>query len=155
MADIEPIGLALQTDGIDKGIKSLDTLAQQGPKVEKAMDRVEGAAKKTAKSLKDLGSDADKGIGDAAAKTPKLADNLEKVSRSADDAQKALRAIVTSSAQMQKMVDAAKSAALNMSSFGSAVSAGLGGMDSLRGSVNAANLALPAIPSYFLSLCHL
>lgn len=71
MADIEPIGLALQTDGIDKGIKKLAELAQQGPKVEQSMAGISAESKKVAKSLADLGSGAGDGLkktGDAAHK---------------------------------------------------------------------------------------
>ncbi|MFG5778042.1 transglycosylase SLT domain-containing protein [Comamonas sp. J-3] len=71
MADIEPIGLALQTDGIEKGIKKLSELAQQGPKVEQSMAGISAESKKVAKSLADLGSGAGDGLkktGDAAQK---------------------------------------------------------------------------------------
>lgn len=71
MADIEPIGLALQTDGIDKGIKKLDELSKQGPKVEQSMAGISAESKKVAKSLADLGIGAGDGLkktGEAAQK---------------------------------------------------------------------------------------
>lgn len=71
MADIEPIGLTLQTDGIEKGIKKLDELAKQGPVVEKAMGGIAEQSKKVARSLSDLGSGAGDGLrktGEAAQK---------------------------------------------------------------------------------------
>ncbi|MGF6212325.1 tape measure protein [Comamonas sp. 4034] len=71
MADIEPIGLALQTDGIDKGIKKLDELSKQGPKVEQSMAGIATESKRVAKSLADLGIGAGDGLkktGEAAQK---------------------------------------------------------------------------------------
>ncbi|MBW8464278.1 tape measure protein, partial [Acidovorax sp.] len=53
--DVAAIGLAMETDGIDRGINRLEVLAATGPKVERAMGGVEGAAAKTGKTLENLG----------------------------------------------------------------------------------------------------
>lgn len=45
----------METDGIDRGINRLEVLAATGPKVERAMGGVEGAAAKTGKTLENLG----------------------------------------------------------------------------------------------------
>ena len=40
--EVTSIGVGMETDGIERGIKSLKTLAEQGPKVEQAMAGVRG-----------------------------------------------------------------------------------------------------------------
>lgn len=71
MTDVAAVGIAVETDGVDKGIKKLAELAQQGPKVEQSMAGISAESKKVAKSLADLGSGAGDGLkktGDAAQK---------------------------------------------------------------------------------------
>jgi len=71
MTDVAAVGIAVETDGVDKGIKKLTELAQQGPKVEQSMAGISAESKKVAKSLADLGSGAADGLkktGDAAQK---------------------------------------------------------------------------------------
>ncbi len=53
--EVTSIGIGMETDGVERGIKSLKMLAEQGPKVEKAMAGIEGAAGKTGKNLDDAG----------------------------------------------------------------------------------------------------
>lgn len=55
MTDIASIGFKMETDDVARGIKSLESLAQQGPKVEKALDGVEKTVAKAGKSLKSIG----------------------------------------------------------------------------------------------------
>lgn len=87
--DIAAIGLALETDGVEKGTRALDTLASKGPAVEKAMGQVEGAAKKTGKTLESLGSSSTKGgiegIGKAGSTA---ADGIDRLGKAADRSQK-------------------------------------------------------------------
>lgn len=71
MTDVAAVGIAVETDGVDKGIKKLAELAKQGPKVEQSMAGISAESKKVAKSLADLGSGAGDGLkktGDAAQK---------------------------------------------------------------------------------------
>lgn len=62
MAEIEAIGLELQTDGIDRGIKKLDELSRQGPKVEQAMDGIAQSGKRVLRSLSELDSGSGAGL---------------------------------------------------------------------------------------------
>ena len=97
MADIEPIGLAVQTDGIEKGIKKLDELAKQGPVVEKAMGGIAEQSKKVARSLSDLGS----GAGDGLRKTGEAA---QKAATGLQASGVAAREAVTSTASLARAV---------------------------------------------------
>lgn len=69
MTDVAAVGIAVETDGLDKGIKKLAELAQQGPKVEQSMAGISGEAKKVAKNLAELGA----GAGDGLKKTGEAA----------------------------------------------------------------------------------
>lgn len=52
--EVTSIGVGMETDGIERGIKSLKTLAEQGPKVEQAMAGVERVVKTAGKTLEGL-----------------------------------------------------------------------------------------------------
>lgn len=69
MTDVAAIGIVIETDGLDKGIKKLSELAQQGPKVEASMAGISGEAKRVAKDLAELGV----GGGDGLKKTSEAA----------------------------------------------------------------------------------
>ena len=56
--EIESIGLAMDTSGVERGIKSLDELAARGPKVEQSMQGVERAAKQAGQGVSTLGQGA-------------------------------------------------------------------------------------------------
>ncbi|GDY37680.1 tape measure protein [Acidovorax sp. NB1] len=87
--DIAAIGIALETDGVEKGIRALDTLASKGPAVEKAMGQVEGAAKKTGKTLENLGSSTAKGGIEGFGKAgSSAADGIDRLGKAADRSQK-------------------------------------------------------------------
>ena len=58
MTDIASIGLKMETDGLEKGIRVLRTLADTGPRVERAMDGVADTAAKTNSALGRIGSGA-------------------------------------------------------------------------------------------------
>lgn len=65
MTDVAAVGIAVETAGVDKGIKKLAELAQQEPKVEQSMAGISAEGKKVAKSLAGLGC----GVGDGLKKT--------------------------------------------------------------------------------------
>lgn len=87
--EIESIGLSMDTSGVEKGIKSLETLAATGPKVERAMGGVEGAAAKTGKTLANLGqgraatglNKVGEAAGGAAREMGRVSDASEQVNR--------------------------------------------------------------------------
>lgn len=133
MTDIASIGVGIQTDSIERGIKALDVLAQQGPKVEKALDGVEKTAAKAGKSLKSIGEGAGKGLDDVGRAAPKAADGVGRVAKNADDAKKALSAIGASTAGLGAVSAAATQAGRGLASMATATSqagAGLNGFGS-------------------------
>lgn len=106
--DIAAIGLSLETDGVEKGIRALDVLASKGPAVEKSMAQVESSTAKTGKTLATLGqgsaatglskvgaaaSDAARDIGKIDGAAGKTSKSLDEVSTSASLAAKAIGAI--------------------------------------------------------------
>jgi lambda family phage tail tape measure protein len=58
MADIATIGIKLTTDGVDKGVRSLDDLAARGPKVEKGMRQVETSTASATQAVKSFAAQA-------------------------------------------------------------------------------------------------
>lgn len=57
MADeIASIGVEMPTGGVERGIRTLEALAAQGPKVEQSMDRVSKAADKAGKAIGGMGA---------------------------------------------------------------------------------------------------
>lgn len=92
--DIAAIGLSLETDGVEKGIRALDVLASKGPAVEKSMGQVEGAAKKAGKSLSDLSGAGAKESIEAVGKSGNTASaGIGKMAASADRAGKDVRGL--------------------------------------------------------------
>lgn len=76
MSDIEPIGLAMDTSGVERGIRSLDELAARGPKVEKSLKGIEGAATQAGKGVSSLGASNARGLDDVAAAGARAAKGL-------------------------------------------------------------------------------
>jgi len=95
MAEIEPIGLTLQTDGIEKGIQKLGELSRQGPKVEQSMSGIANESKRVAKSLADLGV----GAGDGLKKT---GESAQKAATGLNAAGVAAREAVTDTASLAR-----------------------------------------------------
>lgn len=89
--DIAVVGLAMQTDGVEKGIKALDTLASAGPKVEKAMDGIEKAASKTGKTLGTLGQGNGAGLEQVTTKATTAAAGVQKITTAATEADNSLK----------------------------------------------------------------
>ena len=56
--DLLPIGIKIDTSGVDRGAASLDALAAKGPKVEAATKQIEAGAKGAGKSLESMGASA-------------------------------------------------------------------------------------------------
>lgn len=52
--DVAAIGIKVDTDGVQRGIKSLEQLVGVGPKVEQSMDRVNAGARKAGRGLKEI-----------------------------------------------------------------------------------------------------
>jgi tape measure domain-containing protein len=136
--DVASIGVKFETDDIARGKASLEALAQQGPKVEKAMAGVEGAAAKTGKSLKTLGEGAGKGLDDIGKTAPKAADGVGRVAKSADDAKKALAGIGSSAANLGQVSSAAAASARGMAGFSAALQSTQKTLFDLQAQVSAA-----------------
>ncbi|EPD36071.1 hypothetical protein HMPREF9701_04890 [Delftia acidovorans CCUG 274B] len=136
--DVASIGVKFETDDIARGKASLEALAQQGPKVEKAMAGVEGAAAKTGKSLKTLGEGAGKGLEDIGKTAPKAADGVGRVAKSADDAKKALAGIGSSAANLGQVSSAAAASARGMAGFSAALQSSQKTLLDLQAQVRAA-----------------
>jgi len=136
--DVASIGVKFETDDIARGKASLEALAQQGPKVEKAMAGVEGAAAKTGKSLKTLGEGAGKGLDDIGKTAPKAADGVGRVAKSADDAKKALAGIGSSAANLGQVSSAAAASARGMAGFSAALQSSQKTLLDLQAQVRAA-----------------
>ena len=86
MEEIASVGIAIQTGDIERGIKSLDTLANQGPKVEKSMQGIETAVAKTGKSLATLGQGgADAGFEKVAQGSKSAAEGVNRLGVEAKD----------------------------------------------------------------------
>ncbi|WP_336695620.1 tape measure protein [Delftia acidovorans] len=136
--DVASIGIAVETTQVQAGIKSLEVLAEQGPKVEKAMAGVEGAATKTGKSLKTLGDGAGKGLDDIGKTAPKAAEGVGRVAKSADDAKKALAGIGSSAANLGQVSSAAAASARGMAGFSAALQSSQKTLFDLQAQVRAA-----------------
>ncbi|MPT05737.1 MAG: hypothetical protein E2582_16180 [Delftia sp.] len=136
--DVASIGIAVETTQVQAGIKSLEVLAEQGPKVEKAMAGVEGAATKTGKSLKTLGDGAGKGLDDIGKTAPKAAEGVGRVAKSADDAKKALAGIGSSAANLGQVSSAAAASARGMAGFSAALQSSQKTLLDLQAQVRAA-----------------
>lgn len=126
--DIASIGLTMQTDGVEKGIKSLETLAGTGPKVEKAMDGIEKAAAKTGKTLGTLGQ------GNGA--------GLDQVTASAG----------TAAASVQKVAAAAAEVDNNVKKVGTSANTATAGMDKMGVSAKQTAAALRGVPAQFTDI---
>lgn len=79
MAEVDPIALAVETSGIEKGIRALNSLAELGPKVEKSMDGVAKSAADVDKSMSDVGSGAAKSLNSVAGSAKSASDSLGKI----------------------------------------------------------------------------
>lgn len=61
--DVAAIGIKVDTDGVERGIKSLEQLVGVGPKVEQSMNRVGAGSRRAGQDLKNLGAaEAAKGL---------------------------------------------------------------------------------------------
>lgn len=76
MSELEPIGIAMDTSGIEAGTRALDKLAETGPKVDASLKVVETAAAKTGKTLASLGAGAGDGLNDASKKVEQAATTI-------------------------------------------------------------------------------
>jgi len=106
--DIAAIGIALETDGVEKGIRALDVLASKGPAVEKSMGQVEGAAKRTGKSLETLGRGT--ALDGLAQTSATAAAGMEKLGASSGKAQAALSGQATAAKSAVSSFDSLKTA---------------------------------------------
>lgn len=130
--EIAVIGVAMPTDGVEKGIKALDTLASTGSKVEKAMDGIDRAAAKTGKSLATLGQGNGNGL-------PKLADDVEKVSGRFVDAAGKLR---EANGQFVKVGESASKASGGIAQFGEASSTATASLGSFKAAIGAIGIGV-------------
>ncbi len=103
--DIETIGLAMDTSGIEKGIRSLDELAARGPKVEKSMQGVATAATQAGQGVASLGGANASGLDKVAGSGERAAQGLGKMGQAAQSAvssQDALKRAVESFNQAEE-----------------------------------------------------
>lgn len=83
--EVTSIGVGMETDGVERGIRTLQQLANQGPRVEKSMQGIEAAASKVDNSLKGFGDGADKGLKALTVVAPGAEQGLKRVGRSAEE----------------------------------------------------------------------
>lgn len=110
--DVAAIGIKVDTDGVQRGIKSLEQLVGVGPRVEQAMGRVENGAKKAGKELRAIDGDvAAKELDQAAGAGRRLGVSLSALSAGgaviavmsvATAAQKLFADLYTASAQLER-----------------------------------------------------
>ncbi|ULR87374.1 tape measure protein [Comamonas sp. B21-038] len=100
MEEVTAIGVKMATDDIERGIKKLDDLSKQGPKVEQSMAGISAESKKVAKSLADLGSGggASGGLRRAGEAAKQTAEGLKQASN-------ATREAVTDSASLARAMN--------------------------------------------------
>lgn len=77
MTDIAAIGIKVDTDGVERGIKSLEQLVGVGPKVEQSMDRVNAGARRAGRGLKEIdGQTVSRELGGVATAASKVSTAL-------------------------------------------------------------------------------
>lgn len=97
--DVAAIGIKVDTDGVERGIKSLEQLVGVGPKVEQSMDRVNTGARKAGQGLRTIdGNETARELGQAASAAAKLSGALSALS--AGGAVLALRSVVGEAREM-------------------------------------------------------
>lgn len=111
--EVTSIGIGMQTDGVERGIKALDVLASKGPIVEKSMGQVEGAAKRTGKSLETLGRGT--ALDGLAQTSATAAAGMEKLGASSGKAQAALGGQAAAAKSAVSSFDSLKSAVAGFS----------------------------------------
>lgn len=130
--NVTSIGIKADTSDVDRGVKSLEALAATGPKVERALDGVEAAGRKTGKSLDSLGAGAGKGLEDVGKKTKPASDGLNKVTDSANKATKATKDLgainISGLTRLTTSAAEAATSAKAMASSMSVASAGVRGL---------------------------
>ena len=113
--EVTSIGVGMETDGIERGIRSLKTLAEQGPKVEQAMAGVERVVKTAGKTLEGLRQSAPdlSGVAAGAAKAGAALGGLGNATRStiknSEDLRRALDSLgATEEQYIRKLMEEAK-----------------------------------------------
>lgn len=113
--DVASIGVKMDTSGVDSGIKSLEALAQQGPKVEQAMAGVERVVKTTGRTLESLRQSAPdlSGVANGAARAGAalggLSDSTRTTIKSSDDLRRAVESLTTTEEKhIRKLMEEAK-----------------------------------------------
>ena len=150
--EVASIGIAVQTSDLEKGIKSLEALAQQGPKVEKALDGVEKTVSKTSKSLKTLGEGAGKGLDEVGRSAPRAAEGVGRVAKSADDAKVALAGIKQSAAGLASVSSSATQAARGLSGFAGGAKSAHAAMAEMQAAIRNASQGVSAMAAEMAKL---
>ena len=88
--EVTSIGVGMETDGVERGIRTLQQLASQGPRVEKSMQGVEAAASKVNKSLSGLGEGSDRGLKSVNEASKEAERGLDGVTKQADNAKRSM-----------------------------------------------------------------
>ncbi|MDH2234454.1 tape measure protein, partial [Delftia tsuruhatensis] len=137
--EVASLGVKVDASGVEAATKSLESLAAQGAKTEKAMAGIEGASEKTGKSLKTLGDGANKGLENVSKSAPAAADGMGRVARSAEDAKRSLASMNASAAGLSQVtvianqsargMDAAATAARTLASALAVVGVGFGAQE--------------------------
>lgn len=121
--EVTSIGVAMETDGVERGIRTLQQLASQGPRVEKSMQGIEAAASKASIGLQNFGQGADKGLRAIVGVAPGAEQSLSRVGKSADESRKYIDSMVRSvssmgsiqTAPVTRSIDAVKTSAVDAS----------------------------------------
>ncbi|RZJ12077.1 MAG: hypothetical protein EOP39_04630 [Rubrivivax sp.] len=131
--EIASVGIKVETDGITGGIKALDALADQGPKVERALQGVETASTKTGKSLKTLGDGgADAGLSKVAKTSAEAATAVGKLADASAKSATSVKQIDKASADTARAISGVGSAVKSLVSSNEAVVTSIRGMSAAQ-----------------------
>lgn len=92
--EVTSIGVGMETDGVERGIRTLQQLAAQGPKVEKSMEGIASSVEKSGQSLSRIGGSS-QGLRDVADGANKARDAIGSMGASTQSA-------ITSAAALER-----------------------------------------------------
>lgn len=92
--EVTSIGVGMETDGVERGIRTLQQLAAQGPKVEKSMEGISSSVEKSGQSLSRIGGSS-QGLRDVADGANKARDAIGSMGASTQSA-------ITSAAALER-----------------------------------------------------
>lgn len=140
--EITTVGIGVDTSDIERGIRSLDDLAARGPKVEKSLDGVEGAAQKAGKAIGDIGGkDAGRTLNQTGESAGKAAGKIADLSGSSGKASDAMREVERSAGALTQSLITGGSATGSLAASLSRLAVAAPGIGLLVGSIAAVTKA--------------